>query len=41
MISLICGIQKMIPMNLFTKQTHGLRKETYGYQTGKVGGGIT
>ena len=27
-------------MNLFTKQkqTHRLRKQTYGYQTGKVGG---
>jgi len=26
----------MIQMNLFTKQTHRLRKETYGYQRGKV-----
>ena len=28
-------------MNLFTKekQTHRLRKQTYGYQKGKVGGG--
>ena len=28
-------------MNLFTKQkqTHRHRKETYGYQRGKVGGG--
>ena len=27
-------------MNLFTKkkQTHRLRKQTYGYQRGKVGG---
>ena len=35
MISLICGIlKKMIQMNLFTKQkqTHCLRKRTYGYQ---------
>ena len=30
----------MIQMNLFTKQkeTHRLRKETYGYQRGNVGG---
>ena len=30
----------MIQMNLFTKQkqTHRHRKETYGYQSGKVGG---
>ena len=37
----ICGIQKkLIQMNLFTKpeQTHRLRKQTYGYQRGKVGG---
>ena len=28
-------------MNLFTKQTHRHRKQTYGYQRGKVGvGGI-
>ena len=29
-------------MNLFTKwkQTHRHRKQTYGYQKGKVGGGI-
>ena len=40
MISLICGIKKMILMNLFTKQkqTHGLRQQTYGYQRGKGGG---
>ena len=33
---------KMIQMNLFTKQkqTHRHRKQTYGYQMGKVGGGI-
>ena len=31
----------MIQMNLFTKQkqTHRHRKQTYGYQRGKVGGG--
>ena len=31
--------KKMIQMNLFTKekQTHRLRKQTYGYQMGKVG----
>ena len=28
----------MIQMNLFTKQTHRLRKQTYGYQRGEVGG---
>ena len=30
----------MIQMNLFTKQkqTHRLRKQTYGYQRGKLGG---
>ena len=36
-ISLICGIWKMIQLNLFTKHTHRLRKQNYGYQTGKVG----
>ena len=32
---------KMIQINLFTKQkeTHRHRKQTYGYQRGKVGGG--
>ena len=32
----------MIQVNLFTKQKqiHRLRKQTYGYQRGKVGGGI-
>ena len=32
--------KKMIQMNLFTKQkqTHRHRKQTYGYQRGKVGG---
>ena len=36
-ISLICGISKMIQMNLFTiqKQTHRHRKQTCGYQRGK------
>ena len=40
MISLMCGILKMIQMNLFTKQkkTHRHRKQTYGYQRGKGGG---
>ena len=40
MISLICGILKMVQMNLFTKQSHRCRKQTYGYQWGKSGGGI-
>ena len=38
MILLICRIsKKMIQMNLFTKQkqTHRLRKQTYGYQSEK------
>ena len=39
MISFICGIQKKkIQMNLFTKQIHRIRKDTYGYQRGKVEG---
>ena len=40
MISLICGILKMIQMNLFTrqKQTHRHRKQNYGYQRERVGG---
>ena len=40
MISLMCGILKMIQMNLFTKQkkTRRHRKQTYGYQRGKGGG---
>ena len=40
-ISLICGIfKKRTQMNLFTyqKQTHRLRKQTYGYQRGEVAG---
>ena len=28
--------KKMIQMNLFKKQTHRHRKQTYGYQRGKV-----
>ena len=38
-ILLLCGILKMIKMNLSTKekQTHRLRKQIYGYQRGKVG----
>ena len=36
MISLICGIKKIIKMNLYakqkqTKQTHRHRKQTFGY----------
>ena len=35
-ISLISGnLQKMIPMNLFTKQTHKNCGMSYGYQKGK------
>ena len=30
----------MIQMNLFTKQTHRHRKQTYGYQRGKGGEGV-
>ena len=42
MISLICGIWKMIQMNLFTKQkqTHRLRKQTYGTKGERGEGGI-
>ena len=34
--------KKKIQMNLFQnqKETHRHRKQTYGYQRGKVGGGI-
>ena len=37
MLSLICGIENMIQMNLFIKQkhTHKYRKQTYGYQGGQ------
>ena len=40
MISLLCGIRKIVKMNLFTKQkqTHRHRKQTYGYQRGRGGG---
>ena len=37
MISFICEI--MIQMNLFTKETHRLQKQSYGYQKGNVVGG--
>ena len=29
--------KKKIQVNLFTKHTHRLRKQTYGYQRGNVG----
>lgn len=40
MISIVCGIQKITQMNLYTKQeqTHRDKKQTYGYQGGKGGG---
>ena len=40
MISLICGIYKMIQMNLLSKQkqTHRFQKQTYGYQRGNGAG---
>ena len=36
-MSLICGVLKIIQMNLFSKQkqTHRHRKQTYSYQRGK------
>ena len=39
MMSLICGIRKIVKMNLFTKQkqTHRHRKQTYSYQRGRGG----
>ena len=39
MISLVCGIERIIQMNLYTKQkqTHKHRKQTYSYQSGKGG----
>ena len=42
MISLIHGTFKKMEMILFTKQkqTHRHRKQSYGYQRGRVGGGI-
>ena len=41
MISLICGIQKIIQMNLFTKQkqTHRCKKKTPMVTKGERGGG--
>ena len=41
-ITYMWNLKKMIQMNLFTKykQTHRLRKQSYGYQRGKEGGGI-
>ena len=38
---MVWNLKKMIQMNLFTKQkqTHRLRKQSYGYQRGKVGQG--
>ena len=42
MILLICGIfKKMVQTNIFTKQkeSHKCRKQTYGYQSCKQGGG--
>ena len=40
MISLICGIWRIMQINLFTKekQSHRHRKQTYGYQRGKEWG---
>ena len=42
MISLTCGIKKIMQMNLFAKwkQTHRHEKQSYGYQRGKGQGGI-
>ena len=42
MMSLICGILENDTNELISKQEqiHTLRKQTYGYQRGKVGGGI-
>ena len=41
MMSITCGIQKMIQMNLFTKQkqTHRHRKQTMITKRGEEGGG--
>ena len=40
MASFICGILKMMQMNLFTKQkkTDRIRNQIYGYQRGKMVG---
>ena len=32
------NLKKMIQMNLFTKQTHRCREQTYGYQGERQGG---
>ena len=42
MMSLTCGIKKIMQMNLFAKwkQTHRHEKQSYGYQRGKGQGGI-
>ena len=42
MMSLVCGIYKMIQINLFIneKLTHRHRKQPYGYQRGENRGGI-
>ena len=39
-ITYMWNLKTRIQMNLFTKEkyTHRLRKQTYGYQRGKVGG---
>ena len=34
MITYMWNLKKMIQRNLFTKQTHRHRKQTYGYQKG-------
>ena len=34
-INLYMASKKMMKMNLFKKQTHRYRKQTYGYQRGK------
>ena len=41
MIQLICRIFKIDTNNLFTKQKQIKRKQTYGYQWGKVAVGDT
>ena len=40
MILLICGILKKVQMNVSTRQSHKCRKQTYGYQGVRLGGGI-
>ena len=35
MIELICGISKLIQMNLYAKQKQTQRKQTYSYQKGE------